>query len=102
MNQEHNLNDTRIVHIHVEEVDLGDAPDDEGVAGVYIAEVPAEYDDGTAAACALGAFHSSYVVNWLESFTFTVYDALTGQELEADEAADWIELAKSCIVIDYV
>jgi hypothetical protein len=92
---------TRSVHIHVEELWLTAAPEDEGVAGVYCAEVPAHLSDGMAAACALGAFHSTYVVNWLESFEFTVRDFRTGQELEPDEDVDWIELGKSCFDIDY-
>jgi hypothetical protein len=103
---------TRTVHIHVEEVwprhaldDEADADGDENdndVAGIYRAEVPADLGDSMAAACALGAFHSTFVVNWLETFVFTVRDVMTFGVLEPDEEVDWIELGKSCFDIEYL
>ena len=96
------IGDTRFVHIEVSKLFAGHAHEDEGVAGIYCAEVPAEFHDSTAAACALGAFHSSFVVHWPESFRFNVFDIATLRNLEPDMDVDWVELGKSCINIEYL
>ena len=44
-------------------------------------EVPAYLDDGTAAAAALGAFHSSIPIKRTWDFDFSVTDALTFKEI---------------------
>jgi hypothetical protein len=92
----------RILHISVDAFFEGVAVEDEGVAGLYRAEVPADLEDHLAAACALGAFHSNFVVNWPDSFTFTVFDDETGEELKPDMVVDWIELGRSCIDIEFL
>lgn len=94
------VSDTRSLLIKVDKLFSGDACDDEGVACFYGAEVPFELEDDMAAACALGAFHSTFVVNWVESFRFTVLDAETKRELQPDTGVDWVALGKSCIDIE--
>lgn len=94
------IGDTRSLLIKVDKLFHGDAFDDDGVAGFYGAEVPVELEDGMAAACALGAFHSTFVVNWPESFRFTVVDVETQRELQPDTEVDWVALGKSCIDIE--
>jgi len=92
----------RLVQIEVDTHFGADAVDDEGVAGIYRAQVPASLCDSMAAACALGAFHSTFVVNWLESFRFAVYDFGSEQPLEPDKHVDWTELGKLCFDIEYL
>ena len=92
----------RLVQIEVDTHFGANAVDDEGVAGVYRAQVPASLSDSMAAACALGAFHSTFVVNWLESFRFAVYDFESEQLLEPDKHVDWSELGKLCFDLEYL
>ena len=94
--------DTRFVHIEVGKLFAVHAYEDEGVAGIYCAEVSANFSDDIKAACALGAFHSTFVVHWPESFRFNVFDIATLRNLEPDMDVDWIELGKSCINIEYL
>lgn len=96
------VGDTRLLHVKVDKLFSGDAFEDEGAAGFYCAEVPVDLEDGMAAACALGAFHSTFVVNWPESFRFTVFDAEAHSRLEPDADVDWIELGRSCVNIEPV
>lgn len=93
---------TRFVHIEVGKLFIGCAQEDDGVAGIYCAEVPAKLPDDMAAACALGAFHSTFVVNWPESFRFNAFDIATLRNLEPNMDVDWVGLGKLCIDIEYL
>lgn len=94
--------DTRFVHIEVGKLFAGHAHEDDGVAGIYCAEVAAKLPDDMAAACALGAFHSTFVVHWPESFRLNVFDIATLRNIEPDTDVDWVDLGKSCVNIEYL
>lgn len=69
-------------------------PEDWAVPGRYEVKVPADMDDTTAAACALGAFHSKVPIKRLYTFEFCIHEGSEDRELEPDYDQDWYELAK--------
>jgi hypothetical protein len=70
--------------------------EDWDVPGRYEVMVPADMDDATAAACALGGFHSTVPIKRLYTFEFRIFDGSENNELEPDRDQDWYELAKKC------
>lgn len=57
--------------------------------GLYEDMVPADMDDMTAAACALGGFHFTVPIKCLYMFKFRVYDGCGNYELEPGHDQDW-------------
>ncbi|NHZ66715.1 hypothetical protein [Massilia genomosp. 1] len=53
-------------------------------------------DDTTAAACAMGGFHSTVPIKRLYTFEFPIYDGSENNELEPDHDQDRYALAKQC------
>lgn len=70
--------------------------EDWDVPGGYDVMVPADMDDTTAAACAMGGFNSTVPIKRLYTFEFHIYDGSENNELEPDHDQDWYELAKQC------
>ena len=70
--------------------------EDWAAPGFYEVMVPADMDDMTAAACAMGGFHSTVPIKRLYMFEFTVFDESGHHELEPDHDQDWYALAKRC------
>lgn len=70
--------------------------EDWAVPGRYEVMVPADMDDTTAAACAIGGFHSTVPIKRLYMFEFRIYDGSENNELEPDHDQDWYALAKQC------
>jgi len=96
-NQQPQTGHWRVVRIEVDPLHAFDMLEDLDAAGVYQAEVSADFADDLAAACALGAFHTAVVVNWPEGFLFRVFDKETDQPLKPNSEADWARLGMSCI-----
>lgn len=63
------------------------------VPGDYLVDVPTDMDDGTAAACALGGFHSQVAIKRLYDFDIIVCDGETGAELSPNYELDIYDLA---------
>lgn len=70
--------------------------EDWAAPGCYEVMVPADMDDTTAAACAMGGFHSTVPIKRLYMFEFTVFNESGDDELEPDHDQDWYALAKRC------
>ncbi|WP_027474636.1 hypothetical protein [Curvibacter gracilis] len=68
-------------------------PEDQGVPGGYFVDVPASMDDDTAAACAMGGFHSQIAIEQLWGYSYTIYDIETDFELDPYQIDDWYEFA---------
>lgn len=69
-------------------------PEDRDVPEFTVVQVPAHLDDKTAAAAALGAFHSSVPVKRTWDFDFSVIDAMTFKELAPDYELSLFETAQ--------
>lgn len=68
-------------------------PEDQCVPGGYFVDVPASMDDDTAAACAMGGFHSQIAIQQLWGYDYTIYDIATDMRLNPYEIDDWYEFA---------
>lgn len=54
---------------------------DKDVAGIYLIPVPEQFDDGTAATCALSAFHARVSVKFIDCFDYDMFNNETGEEI---------------------
>lgn len=68
-------------------------PEDQCVPGGYFVDVPASMDDDTAAACAMGGFHSQIPIKQLSGYEYTIYDIGTDAELNPYNIDDWYAFA---------
>ncbi len=89
----------RVMYIEVDlcfGVDFEDVfVEDRGALGAYKVLVPAHMDDKTAAACAMGCYHSTVPIKYLGLFEYVVCNE-EGIEVELDDDLDWYELAEQC------
>lgn len=94
---------SRVLHIRVEMEFWGDLDDmsykerqDLEVPGLYEVLVASDLSDEHAANCALGGFHGTIAINWLDAFIITVLDPTTGEIMERDDEMDNHELTHRC------
>lgn len=67
--------------------------EDQESVGIFFIVLPRGLPPRIAAAAAMGAYHNTMPIKYLDSFEFTVYNE-DGYEVEPDWDADWYELAK--------
>jgi len=67
--------------------------EDAEAIGNFEARVPAHLEGSIAASAALGAYHNTIPIKYLDCFDFSVYDE-DGRSLTPDYDADWYELAE--------
>lgn len=67
--------------------------EDQGALGSFKVCVPRHLSPSIAAAAAMGAFHSTIPIKYLDSFEYEVSDQ-NGRVIEPDYDADWYDLAE--------